>query len=185
MNIKNYVEKASRTDAPLGSKQEHNFHMIFGMLTEVGELADIFKKNLAYGKEIDWVNVKEETGDLMWYIANFCKGNNFDLEEILETNINKLISRYPEKFTQKEALERNLDLERKILETAYWCSYCKHDMLEVLPGKYQCGNVCCTNHFVNYEGVKCDKCGSEMRQYIDNSPYGCSNKDCEDYPEYL
>jgi hypothetical protein len=52
----------------------------------------------------------------MWYISNFCKSNNFDLEEILGTNIAKLESRYPEKFTQQDALVRNLDKEREILE---------------------------------------------------------------------
>jgi NTP pyrophosphatase (non-canonical NTP hydrolase) len=117
MNIKEFVEKAGRTDAPLSSPQNHDFHMIFGMLTEVGELADVYKKNLAYNKPIDIVNVKEELGDLLWYVANFCRTNGFDLEKILETTINKLISRYPKSFTEKDALERNLDAERKVLET--------------------------------------------------------------------
>ena len=116
MNIKEYIEKASRTDAPLSSPRDHDFHMIFGMLTEIGELADVYKKNLAYGRETDLYNVKEELGDLMWYVANFCKTNDFDIEKILESNINKLMSRYPEKFTQKDALERDLKLERKALE---------------------------------------------------------------------
>jgi NTP pyrophosphatase (non-canonical NTP hydrolase) len=116
MDIKEYVEKAGRTDAPLSSPMEHDVHMIFGMLTEIGELADIFKKNLAYKKEIDWINVKEEVGDLMWYTANFCKANEFDLEKILETNIDKLIARYPEKFTEEKANNRDLDAEREVLE---------------------------------------------------------------------
>jgi hypothetical protein len=52
----------------------------------------------------------------MWYIANFCRVNDFDLEKIMDTNINKLRARYPEKFTQNNAIDRNLDKERKILE---------------------------------------------------------------------
>lgn len=116
MDIKEYVEKASRTDAPLSSLKTHDLHMILGMLTEIGELADIFKKELAYEKTVDWINIKEEIGDLMWYIANFCKSHNFDLEEILDICINKLIARYPEKFTQENALNRNLDAERNALE---------------------------------------------------------------------
>jgi NTP pyrophosphatase (non-canonical NTP hydrolase) len=109
------MNKASRTDANLGGEMD-NVHYIFGMLTELGELADIFKKNIAYKKTIDWVNAKEELGDFCWYLANFCKKNDLDLEEILDTNIAKLEARYPEKFTEEKAINRNLDAERKILE---------------------------------------------------------------------
>jgi NTP pyrophosphatase (non-canonical NTP hydrolase) len=116
MDWNTYIEQASRTDAPLDTKQLHDIHMIMGMLTEVGELVDVFKKNLAYNKEIDWINVKEELADLQWYVANFCRTNNIDMEEILETNILKLKSRYPNKFSSKNAINRNLKEERKILE---------------------------------------------------------------------
>jgi NTP pyrophosphatase (non-canonical NTP hydrolase) len=115
MDIKEYSEKASRTLAST-LPYLNNLHMILGMVTETGELADIFKKDLAYGKSIDWVNAQEEIGDLMWYIANFCNMNNFDLEAIMENNIKKLQTRYPEKFTQQDAINRNLSAERKVLE---------------------------------------------------------------------
>jgi NTP pyrophosphatase (non-canonical NTP hydrolase) len=117
MNIKTYVEKASRTCANLSTKQADNIHMAFGLVTEAGEFADIFKKNLAYNKPIDWINAKEEIGDLCWYIANFCSINGFDLEEILSTNIAKLDARYPEKFTEEKAIVRDLEKERNILES--------------------------------------------------------------------
>jgi len=116
MELKEYIEKAKRTCPTLSTKQADNIHMSFGIVTEAGELADIFKKNLAYGKPIDWVNAKEELGDAMWYIANFCSINGFDLEEILATNIAKLEARYPEKFTEEKANNRDLGRERKILE---------------------------------------------------------------------
>lgn len=111
-----YVDKASRTDAELKTKELHDIHMVMGMSTEVGEILDVFKKNLAYGKIIDWVNVKEEIGDLMWYLANFCKTNDLNLSKILDTNIEKLEARYPEKFTKNNAIFRDLEKERAILE---------------------------------------------------------------------
>jgi NTP pyrophosphatase (non-canonical NTP hydrolase) len=116
MELKEYMEKAWRTCPTLGTRQADNVHMLFGMLTEAGELTDIFKKNLAYKKPIDWVNAQEEVGDLMWYIVNFCYMNNFDLGEILATNIAKLKARYPEKFTEEKANNRDLGKEREILE---------------------------------------------------------------------
>lgn len=116
MKYQEYQKEAARTCAKLANDSDNNIHMILGMQTEVAELADVFKKNLAYGKPIDWVNAKEEIGDLMWYVANFCNLNDIDLEQVMETNINKLRARFPGKFTQENALNRDLETERKILE---------------------------------------------------------------------
>jgi len=116
MLIKEYVELAERTRSQLNNQQLDNIHMALGLVTEAGELADVFKKNLAYNKSIDWINVQEEMGDLMWYIAGLCNINNFDIEQILQVCIDKLRSRYPEKFDEDKAINRNLEDERKILE---------------------------------------------------------------------
>lgn len=115
MNIKEYCEAAGRTKAQLSSLLEDNLHMVLGMVTEAGELADVYKKNLAYTKPIDLVNAKEEIGDIMWYIANYCNVNGFDLEAIMERNIEKLRARYPEKFTTDKAINRDLEAEREVL----------------------------------------------------------------------
>jgi NTP pyrophosphatase (non-canonical NTP hydrolase) len=116
MLIKEYVELAEITRSQLNNQQLDNIHMALGLVTEAGELADVFKKNLAYNKSIDWINVQEEMGDLMWYIAGLCNINNFDIEQILQVCIDKLRSRYPEKFDEDKAINRNLEDERKILE---------------------------------------------------------------------
>lgn len=116
MHPDDYVELASRTLSKLPLLDLDNFHMLFGMSTEVGELQDIFKKNLAYRKEVDWVNVEEEIGDLLWYIAVMCKINHFSLNAIMEKNIAKLKARYPDKFDEYHALHRDLEQERTILE---------------------------------------------------------------------
>ncbi len=116
MQFKEYIIEAEKTCSPLETLEKNNLHFILGMLTEIGELADPFKKNFAYGKDIDWINVKEELFDLIWYIANFCRVNNIDFEAGLDNNIAKLKSRYPNKFTQKDAINRNTKRERKILE---------------------------------------------------------------------
>jgi len=116
MQIKQYIKESSRTRAKLPNQVLDTFHMLSGMMTELGELTDPFKKQLAYNKPIDFTNVQEELGDLMWYIAGFCEINNFDLEAILQNNIDKLRARYPEKFTEENAINRNLKREREILE---------------------------------------------------------------------
>ncbi len=118
MDLQIYQQQAKRTDAPLsdGYSRLHAVHMCMGIVTEAGELLDIYKKNLAYNKPIDVANEKEEIGDLMWYIANHCTNRGFDLNEILATNIAKLKARFPHKFTEEKAQNRDLAAERQILE---------------------------------------------------------------------
>jgi NTP pyrophosphatase (non-canonical NTP hydrolase) len=114
--IKEYVAFTETTMADLGDQNLNNIHMTMGMITEVGELVDTFKKHIAYKKDIDWINVQEEIGDLMFYIAGFCRINNLNLEDILKANIAKLQTRYPDKFDADKATNRNLVAERTILE---------------------------------------------------------------------
>lgn len=123
MTFSEFQLEATRTDAPSEQLNNnidlHGLHMVMGMETEVGEIMDIYKKNLAYNKPIDEVNEKEEIGDLMWYIANHCTNKGWDMGEILQTNINKLKARFPEKFSTDKANNRDLDVERKILEDGH------------------------------------------------------------------
>jgi len=119
LELTEYQTKAIRTRAPLVDQYKYmdTLHMLLGLTTEIGELSDPFKKHLAYGKEIDWVNVKEELADIMWYVVNFCDLHNINLKEEMGINIKKLEARFPEKFyTSNGAINRDLDTERKILE---------------------------------------------------------------------
>lgn len=53
----------------------------------------------------------------MWSLIYLtCRVYGIDFGDMLETNINKLKARYPEKFTQKNALNRDLNAEREVLE---------------------------------------------------------------------
>ena len=47
----------------------HFVHVMTGMCTEVGEMLDPIKKHIAYDRDLDWVNVKEESGDWWWYVG--------------------------------------------------------------------------------------------------------------------
>jgi NTP pyrophosphatase (non-canonical NTP hydrolase) len=116
MEINNYQKEAARTCAIIDGDIMDDLHMVLGMQTEAAEIADVYKKHIAYKKELDLVNVKEELGDIMWYIANMCNMHGWDLRDIMQTNIDKLRARFPEKFTKEHAVNRNLDKERKILE---------------------------------------------------------------------
>jgi len=116
MKIEEYMNEVRRTRPDLGSDLNNQLHMAIGVATEGGELLDAYKKNFAYGKEVDKVNVAEEIGDSFWYLFNLCDLLNLDPEDIMRVNTAKLYERYPEKFTEEKAINRDLDKERTILE---------------------------------------------------------------------
>ena len=97
---------------------ERLLHAGIGMATEAGEFLDSLKKHLYYGKPLDGTNLLEEIGDCLWYVALGIHVLDSSLEEVLTRNMEKLAARYSKGFSSEEALNRNLDLERKILETA-------------------------------------------------------------------
>jgi len=92
-------------------------HAILGIATEAGELLELLA-NTIDGEEFDWVNAQEEIGDINWYQALLAHRGNFTFEECQERIINKLRARYPDKFTEIDAINRNLRVERAILEGA-------------------------------------------------------------------
>lgn len=87
-------------------------HSIIGIATEAGELLEIFDK-----PEFDRTNFIEEVGDVLWYIAIGLNAVGSTFEEAQRINIAKLRKRYPEKFTEYDANNRDLKGEREVLET--------------------------------------------------------------------
>ena len=82
-------------------------HAVFGVAGEAGELIDPVKKAMFYGKELDIANIREEAGDLMWYIAGpLCRALGCTLEDLAREVTDKLRKRYPLKYTDQAAIER-------------------------------------------------------------------------------
>ena len=119
MNLGEYRKQAARTLTQLGSEEKDVQHMLFGMMTELGELVDTYKKHYAYGKNLDMINIMEEMGDIMWYWAGLCTITGINPEYALHVNIKKLEARYPEKFTEDLAVNRDVEKEREILKNGY------------------------------------------------------------------
>ena len=65
-----------------------------GLGGESGEVLDIIKKGLRDQKPIDKDHLKEELGDVLWYIANICSAYRWSIEEVIDLNISKLKKRY-------------------------------------------------------------------------------------------
>ena len=70
-----------------------------GMCAEAGEFTEVVKKIVFQGKPVNEDNLfhlKRELGDIMWYVMQACMGLGTDLNEIIEMNVEKLASRYPD-----------------------------------------------------------------------------------------
>lgn len=127
MNNKTYIENALKTESldfhGIGARLQNvkavrALHATMGISTEAGELLDVLKKHIFYGKDVDWVNLEEEMGDLFWYLAVLADVlGKTEFQGLMQKNIDKLAKRYPDqKFTSDSAINRDLVSEREILE---------------------------------------------------------------------
>lgn len=124
MKSEKYLKSALRTESNnfesinnrLDNEKIRLLHAAMGMQTEAAEFTDMLKKHIFYGKPLDEVNLKEELFDMTWYMAIALDALGYTFEEGFKTNIDKLKARYPEKFTEEAATNRNLLKEREILE---------------------------------------------------------------------
>ena len=190
--LENYMINATRTESLVDNIDERNsrvIHALMGLVTESGELIDALKRHYFYvkadktRKPLDVVNLREECGDLMWYLAVLCDHyeknfaetyykclhmenvpkevsdsrflrramrmnitagkmlDNFitmneepnieeifhninylvyelggDWRDITKSNIEKLKARFPNAYNIDDALNRDLNTEREILE---------------------------------------------------------------------
>ena len=116
---KQFIQDAIRTESPFFYPEQvshRTLHAAIGLVTESGELLDALKKALFYGRPVDITNVKEEAGDILWYLAILFDdlGTDFDTEQ--KRVIEKLKARFPDKFTEDAVFNRDLETERKVLE---------------------------------------------------------------------
>lgn len=90
-------------------------HAALGLAGEAGELCGAVERWLYYGRDLDKVNVKEELGDCLWYLALACNALGLELADVMAANVLKLRARYPERYTDEHARARDLDAERRAL----------------------------------------------------------------------
>ena len=111
MKINEYQELAMTTLNPKLNKKEVLINSVMGLCGESGEAIDIVKKWMAQGHELDKEHLVNELGDIAWYLAEAATALEIPLEDILQSNIDKLKKRYPEGFeTQKSLIRLKEDL---------------------------------------------------------------------------
>lgn len=93
-----------------------DFELILEITKKTLKLLDFLKKKLYYNKPIQDELFIQNTKEILSLVVSFANLYHIELEKCFETNISKLKSRYGEKFSSDRAINRNLDLERTILE---------------------------------------------------------------------
>jgi NTP pyrophosphatase (non-canonical NTP hydrolase) len=112
IDFQSYQQLAMRTARfpDDGHEKFHLTHASIGLAGEVGELSDTVKKFVFYNQPLDKYNVAEELGDILWYLSLAASAIGRDLGDIAHENIQKLKTRYPDKYTDEHAAAR-LDKE--------------------------------------------------------------------------
>ena len=106
MTIHEYQRLAMTTLNPELSQRDVLINGVMGLCGESGEAIDIVKKHLHQGHELDREKLIKELGDIAWYLAETATALDVSLEEVLERNIEKLRSRYPEGFSAERSVNR-------------------------------------------------------------------------------
>ena len=101
-----YQKLASRTMGEGWDAVEYEHHALHGMVGEIGELHSIYQKMYQGHLEKGYDHFKKELGDLLWFVAEYCTAMGWNLEDIMQMNIDKLKARYPDGFDAEHSLHR-------------------------------------------------------------------------------
>ena len=101
-----YQRLAMTTLNPELSKKDVLINGVMGLCGESGEAINIVKKHLHQGHELDREKLIEELGDIAWYLAETAYALDIPLDDVLEQNIAKLRTRYPEGFDTERSVHR-------------------------------------------------------------------------------
>ena len=105
MTNNEYQQAVKRTMAQL-DKQSNLSMLCMGLAGETGEVVDHVKKHLYQGHGLDSEKVIDEAGDVLWYLTNLLSEIGATLEEVQEKNVEKLMKRYPEGFSEERSINR-------------------------------------------------------------------------------
>lgn len=97
MEFSNYQNEAKKTIQDyIKNKEANNLVPFLGLIGEAGSVITELKKNLRDGAAYtNYSNkLKEELGDVLWYISTIASQNGLDLEEIAKNNLAKIKDRF-------------------------------------------------------------------------------------------
>lgn len=95
MILSEYADFVDSLFKEMGSEAATAMHAAVGISGEAGEVIDAVKKYWVYNKPLDTENLKEELGDIIFYMQKLCNMYGWTLNEVTKANMDKLKKRYP------------------------------------------------------------------------------------------
>lgn len=105
MTVNEYQALAMRTLNPDLDQKDILLNSVMGLCGEAGEVIDHVKKHFCHGHELNKEHLIKELGDVAWYLAEAAHALGVTLEDVLQSNIEKLKRRYPEGFSTEKSIE--------------------------------------------------------------------------------
>ena len=104
MKANEYQKKCMRTADKTSSQRQ--LYCCLGLAGESGELIDHIKKVFFHGHNVNINYIKEEVGDILWYLSVLINDYDLKLEDVMKYNIEKLKKRYPDGFSSEASINR-------------------------------------------------------------------------------
>lgn len=109
MTINEYQKEALRTEQGMTKDYPRLLNGVMGLCGEAGEAIDLMKKHLYQGHPLDREHMAKELGDVAWYLAISADALGYDLETVLQMNVDKLRKRYPDGFDSDRSQHRGVN----------------------------------------------------------------------------
>ncbi len=97
-----YQKLCKKTAKKFEPKEKEILAWGLGISGEAGDVGGCIKKTFCHDND-QRDGIKENLGDTLWYTAMICNFFDWNLEDVLNENIEKLKKRYPNGFTAKDA----------------------------------------------------------------------------------
>lgn len=96
MDFNEYQRRAMQTDQRVSGDDLDIVVHLLGLAGEAGSVASEYKKHLRDGDAHPWwkAHMRDELGDVLWYLAAICKHLDLELDEIATANLEKARSRW-------------------------------------------------------------------------------------------
>lgn len=116
MEIKEYQEASYTNIQPHENDKDTVLNWCIGLSEEVGETFNHIKHKYWGNEDINVASISKELGDILWYLSALCSSLNISLETVAKLNIEKLLYRYNEDFSESKSKNRK-ENEKKFEQT--------------------------------------------------------------------
>jgi NTP pyrophosphatase (non-canonical NTP hydrolase) len=110
ITLSEYQEMCQVTAKKFETREKEILTWGLGITGEAGDVASCIKKTFAHDND-QRDGIRENIGDTLWYAAMICNFFGWDMQEVLDENIEKLKKRFPKGFTIVEAKRDNSKID--------------------------------------------------------------------------